>query len=132
MIVVNNGDEGLELAELSPSVQVVRPGANVGFAAGCNLGADRRRGEVLLFLNPDTVIKDDAMAELARTVSEPDVGAAMGRPLLLSDPKTLNSRGAVIHITGLGWSSGLGEPARRSGRAQRDHLREWLRSRDAP
>jgi GT2 family glycosyltransferase len=113
VIVVNNGGEGPELAaaEARPSVQVVRPEANVGFAAGCNLGAERARGEVLLFLNPDTVVTNGAVAELARTVSEPDVGAAMGRLLLLSDPETLNSRGAVIHIAGLGWSSGLGEPA---------------------
>jgi GT2 family glycosyltransferase len=113
VIVVNNGDEGPELAaaQVRPFVQVVRPGANVGFAAGCNLGANRARGDVLLFLNPDTVVKDGAIAELARTATEPDVGAAMGRLLLLSDPQTLNSRGAVIHIAGLGWSSGLGEAA---------------------
>jgi GT2 family glycosyltransferase len=113
VVVVNNGDEGPELAaaEVRPSVQVLRPGANVGFAAGCNLGANSARGDVLLFLNPDTVVKDGAIAELARTVTDSHVGAAMGRLLLLSDPETLNSRGAVIHIAGLGWSSGLGEAA---------------------
>jgi GT2 family glycosyltransferase len=113
VIVVNNGDEGPELAdaEAKPSVRVVRPGRNVGFAAGCNLGAEHARGEVLLFLNPDTVVRDGAVGELARTVTDPDVGAAMGRLLLYSDPETLNSRGAVIHIAGLGWSSGLGERA---------------------
>lgn len=114
VIVVDNGDEGPEIASARarPAVQVLRPGANVGFAAGCNLGAKSARGDVLLFLNPDTVVQDGAVAELARTVSEPGVGAAMGRLLLFSDPETLNSRGAVIHIVGLGWSSGLGEPAR--------------------
>jgi GT2 family glycosyltransferase len=113
VIVVNNGDEGpeLEAAEARPAVEVVRPGRNVGFAAGCNLGAARARGDVLLFLNPDTVVTDGAVAELARAASAPDVGAAMGRLLLLSDPETLNSRGAVIHIAGLGWSDGLGDPA---------------------
>lgn len=113
VIVVNNGDEGPELAaaESGPSVRIVRPGRNVGFAAGCNLGARHARGDVLLFLNPDTVVKDGAVAELARTVADPEVGAAMGRLLLFSDPETLNSRGAVIHIAGLGWSSGLGERA---------------------
>jgi GT2 family glycosyltransferase len=30
---------------------------------------------------------------------------------LLSDPEKLNSRGAAIHIAGLGWSAGHGEPA---------------------
>ena len=107
VIVVDNGDEELELAD----VQVLRPGRNLGYAGGCNLGAGQARGEVLLFLNPDTVVEEGAVAELARTVSEDGVGAAMGRLLLLSDPAVLNSRGAVIHIAGLGWSSGHGEPA---------------------
>jgi GT2 family glycosyltransferase len=113
MIVVNNGNEAPEIAgaEARPSVQVVRPGSNVGYAAGCNLGAQRATGDVLLFLNPDTVVEPGALTELARTVSEPEVGAAMGRLLLLSDPDRLNSRGAVIHIAGLGWSAGHGEPA---------------------
>jgi GT2 family glycosyltransferase len=113
VIVVDNGADGAEIAaaEARASVQVVRPGRNVGFASGCNLGAERARGDVLLFLNPDTVVVVGALAELARTVSEPGVGAAMGRLLLLSDPDTLNSRGAVIHIAGLGWSSGHGEAA---------------------
>jgi GT2 family glycosyltransferase len=113
VIVVNNGGDGDELAAAGErsAVQVVRPGRNLGFAAGCNLGAGRAGGDVLLFLNPDTVVQAGAVAELARTVREPDVGAAMGRLLLLSEPETLNSRGAVIHIAGLGWSSGLGQPA---------------------
>ncbi len=113
VIVVDNGDEGPEIAAAAarPATEVVRPGSNVGFAAGCNLGAERARGDVLLFLNPDTVVEPGAVEELARTVLEPDVGAAMGRLLLLSDPEKLNSRGAVIHIAGLGWSAGLGEPA---------------------
>jgi GT2 family glycosyltransferase len=108
VIVVDNGNEEPELA----GVKVLRPGRNLGYAGGCNLGAEHARGDVLLFLNPDTVVEEGAVAELARTVSEDGVGAAMGRLLLLSDPAVLNSRGAVIHITGLAWSSGHGEPAR--------------------
>jgi GT2 family glycosyltransferase len=113
VIVVNNGDVAPELdaAAERPSVQVVAPGQNLGFAAGCNLGASRARGDVLLFLNPDTVVEEGAVAALAESASETGVGGAMGRLLFLSDPEVLNSRGAVIHIAGLGWSSGLGEPA---------------------
>jgi GT2 family glycosyltransferase len=113
VVVVDNGDDGPEVAaaEARPQVQLLRPRQNLGFAGGCNLGAAHARGEVLLFLNPDTVVGRGSVAELARAVEDPDVGAAMGRLLLLSDPETLNSRGAVIHIAGLGWSSGLGEPA---------------------
>jgi GT2 family glycosyltransferase len=113
VIVVNNGDEGPEIEDAAARqrVEVLRPGTNLGFAAGGNLGARHARGDVLLFLNPDTVVEPGAVAELARTAAQPDVGAAMARLLLLSDPEKLNSRGAAIHIAGLGWSSGLGEQA---------------------
>jgi GT2 family glycosyltransferase len=113
VIVVNNGGEGPEIADAEgrDGVRVLRPGANVGFAAACNRGARETQGDVLLFLNPDTVVQPGAVDELARTVADDAVGAAMGRLLMLSDPATLNSRGAAIHIAGLGWSSGLGEPA---------------------
>lgn len=113
VIVVDNGSGGPEIddAESRSGVDVVRPGRNLGYASGSNLGAERAIGEVLLFLNPDTVIKPGAVGELERTVGEDGVGAAMGRLLLLSDPAVLNSAGAAIHIAGLGWSTGHGRSA---------------------
>jgi GT2 family glycosyltransferase len=113
VIVVDNGDGGPEIdaAEGRAGVEVIRPGRNLGFAAGSNLGAEQATGDVLLFLNPDTVVQPGAVDELARSVEEADVGAAMGRLLLLSDPAVLNSAGAAVHIAGLGWSSGHGRPA---------------------
>jgi GT2 family glycosyltransferase len=113
VIVVDNGEGGPEIseAEARPGVEVLRPGRNLGYAAGSNLGAQRASGDVLLFLNPDTVVRPGAVAELAQTLEDPDVGAAMGRLLLASDPERLNSAGAAIHISGLGWSSGHGRPA---------------------
>jgi N-acetylglucosaminyl-diphospho-decaprenol L-rhamnosyltransferase len=45
-------------------VRVLRNGANLGFAAGCNRGATDARGDMLLFLNPDCRIETDALALL--------------------------------------------------------------------
>jgi GT2 family glycosyltransferase len=113
VIVVDNGDGGPEIdaAAARSGVEVVRPGRNLGYAAGSNLGAESATGDVLLFVNPDIVVKPGAVGELARTLEDRSVGAAMGRLLLSSDPGRLNSAGAAIHIAGLGWSSGLGQPA---------------------
>jgi GT2 family glycosyltransferase len=113
VIVVDNAEGGPEVdaAEKRDGVEVVRPGRNLGYAAGSNLGAARATGDVLLFLNPDTVVSPGAVARLAQALDDRSVGSAMGRLLLASDPERLNSAGAAIHISGLGWSSGHGSPA---------------------
>ena len=112
-IVVDNGASGDEIeraAEL-PFVRVVAPGRNVGFAAGCNAGAAEARGEVLLFLNPDTVVAPGSIRELAATASERSVGIATARVRLLQAPERLNSAGNVVHVAGFGWAGSYGEPA---------------------
>jgi GT2 family glycosyltransferase len=90
---------------------VLEPGRNLGFAAASNLGAEAATGEILVFLNPDTIVVEGALDELARTLVEEGVEMAMPRLLLLDDPSKLNSAGAAIHVAGLGWSSGFGLPA---------------------
>jgi GT2 family glycosyltransferase len=112
-IVVDNGAVGseIEAAERRAFVRVVRPGRNLGFAGGCNAGARAATGEVLVFLNPDTVAADDAMVELATALDDPSVGLAMARLRLLDEPDVLNSAGNVVHVAGFSWAGGYGEPA---------------------
>jgi GT2 family glycosyltransferase len=94
-------------------VRVVSPGANVGYAGGSNFGATKARGDVLVFLNPDTVVAPGAVAALARTAADPEIGIAMARVRLLDRPELLNTDGNVLHVSGLAWSGGYGERANR-------------------
>jgi GT2 family glycosyltransferase len=112
-ILVENGSGGPEIEEARrrEGVRVIEPDGNIGFAAGCNLGAREARGDVLVFLNPDTVVAEGALAELERAVEDPMVGIAMARLRLLEEPEKLNSSGVEVHVTGIGWAGGFGEPA---------------------
>ena len=112
-ILVDNGGGGpeIEAARAIESVEVIDSRENLGFAAGCNLGAVEASGDVLVFLNPDTVVAPGAIASLALTVQEPAVGIAMARLRLLDEPEKLNSWGVQVHVTGIGWAGGFGEPA---------------------
>jgi GT2 family glycosyltransferase len=92
-------------------VRVVAPGENLGFAAGCNLGAREANSEVLFFLNPDTVVAPGAVAQLVRTLEDRTIGIVMARLRLLDRPQLLNSRGIEVHVSGLAWAGGYGEPA---------------------
>lgn len=113
--MVDNGAGGDEIdaVERLERVELVSPGKNLGYAAGSNLGAGRASGEVLVFLNPDTVARPGALPKLAVLLDDPEIGAAMPRLLLLEDPELLNSDGNVLHFTGLAWVGGHGRPAGR-------------------
>jgi GT2 family glycosyltransferase len=107
VIVVDNGGG----ATVNGQAVVVSTDTNVGFAAGCNIGARHARGEVLLFLNPDAVLTGGALDALEGVLADPGIGIAMPRLRLLEEPELLNSSGNVLHLTGLAWVGGYGEKA---------------------
>jgi GT2 family glycosyltransferase len=82
-IVVDNGslDGSVDLAAgRFPSIKVIRPGGNLGFAGGVNAGARAARGELLLFLNPDISFPPGGVSALAEEFSDQSVGV-VGPPL---------------------------------------------------
>jgi len=110
VIVVDNA--GSDRAVVEPfDVRLIEPGENVGYAGGCNRGASEATGDVLVFLNPDTVVDPGALRRLAETLQDSSIGIAMARLRLLDRPQLLNSAGTVLHLTGLAWAGRYGEPA---------------------
>jgi len=63
-------------------VQIVNLPANDGFAKACNAGAQLARGDILFFLNPDTLLSDSNLAELLAVFNDSSVGIA-GPKLIL-------------------------------------------------
>jgi GT2 family glycosyltransferase len=112
-IVVDNGEGGpeIEAAHGLAGVRVIKPGTNLGYGGGCNAGAAEARGDFLLFLNADTELEPSAAEALAAALDDDAIGIAMPRLRLLDDPGKLNSAGNVVHLTGLAWPGGYGEPA---------------------
>jgi GT2 family glycosyltransferase len=104
VVVVNNGSDAPDLASARlERLKVLSPGRNLGFPAGCNLGAAAATGDILVFLNPDTVVAEGALAALAATLEDPSIGIAQARLRLLREPELLNTSGNVLHISGLAW-----------------------------
>jgi hypothetical protein len=71
LVVVDNGNPAADSdwlqarARGSPRITVLAGQGNIGFAAGCNRGAERANAEVLVFLNPDAVATVGAVGALA-------------------------------------------------------------------
>lgn len=79
-----------------PTVQVIEAGGNVGFSRGNNLGIRATRSELVLLLNPDTVVPPGQIAALARAlIAQPDAAAA-GPRLIDADDRPELSFGPMI------------------------------------
>ena len=83
LLVADNGStdgslDGLRAAVGSdPRVRILESGANVGFARANNRALAEARGEWLLFLNPDCVIRPDTIARMQEALGQhPDAGLA--------------------------------------------------------
>jgi len=83
VIVSDNGstDDSVKMIrEKHPWVEVVENNANLGFAAGNNRARKKTRGEYVLILNTDTIIKKNALKScLDYLESNSDVGAVTCR-----------------------------------------------------
>ena len=83
--VVDNGssDGTLDLLRREfPAVQAIDAGANLGFARANNLGIRATASELVLLLNPDTVVADGAIERLVAGLRA-DAGAAAAGPRLV-------------------------------------------------
>jgi GT2 family glycosyltransferase len=71
-----------------PWVEFIQHPENCGFAAANNLAATRAREDVLLFLNPDTIVRDGCIQALMEVLCAlPDAGIVA--------PRVLNADGSI-------------------------------------
>jgi N-acetylglucosaminyl-diphospho-decaprenol L-rhamnosyltransferase len=91
VILVDNSlnDPGMEsLKQSYPEIRYIQNSANTGFSKANNQAVQSAQGEMLLFLNPDTILTDQAIeGMLEHLKSNPDIGAL--------GPKVLNTDGSL-------------------------------------
>ena len=91
IIVVDNGssDGSAEaVARLYPDVKLIRNLRNEGFARANNEAARRAQGKYICFLNPDTVVKPNALRYMIEVLDSDEKVAIVG-------PKLLNEDGSL-------------------------------------
>ena len=123
LVLVDNGCTRRDVAELGArdGVVLVRPGRNLGFTGGVNLGAQHpaaTAADFVALVNSDAIAGPEALARLVAVAADPRVGIASGSIRLAEDPTTMNSAGNPVHFLGLCWAGGLGEPASRHALAR--------------
>jgi GT2 family glycosyltransferase len=84
VIVVDNSsrDESAKIAA-DAGARVIQNGSNIGFGAACNVGARLLSSSHVLFLNPDAILSQGALAELEQAIHRYPEASAFGPKLLL-------------------------------------------------
>ncbi|MDU0312714.1 glycosyltransferase family 2 protein [Phycicoccus sp. M110.8] len=93
-------------------VRVLGDGSeNTGFAGGCLVAAEQAQGEVLVFLNSDAILREEALDRLVTAAAAPGAGIVCGCLRLAQEPDLVNSVGNPLQFLGLTWAGECGSPA---------------------
>jgi GT2 family glycosyltransferase len=116
LVVVDNGCRPDDLAAVADPerFRVLRPGSNLGFAGGCNLGASVLDTEYVALVNSDCVLRPDTLRQLVDEARRPGVGPVMASVRIADTPELLNSAGNPVHIVGLSWAGRMYETESRT------------------
>lgn len=125
LIVVDNGstDGSCDLvsSQSDERVQLISLKHNLGFGAGCNLGIERSRGELVALLNNDAVADSGWIEALVKAMSSTGMGMCASK-ILFSESDVIDKAGHLIYFDGQNRGRGTGE----SDRGQYDELDETI------
>src|SRR3989338_6743898 len=112
IIVVDNASEDNSLEMLKtkfPDVIVVKNQENIGFSKANNLGVEKSEGRYVLFLNPDTVVYEDALLNMVKFMDEHTKAGAATCKLIMPNGKLDDAahRGFPNPWNSLSYFSGL-------------------------
>ena len=70
---------------------------NLGFGAACNIGAAASKLKYIFFLNPDAVLRNNALEKLLETLTMHNDAAAVGPKLITKSGKTVWRHQSILH-----------------------------------
>lgn len=111
LIVVDNASEdgtpGV-VDELAPGARLILTGANTGFAAAADAGAEAASAELLLLLNPDARPLAGFREAIARPWTDGRGWDAWMGLVTCNGGREVNTVGNPVHFTGLSWAGDHG------------------------
>ena len=90
------------------SVKLIKSRKNRGYGAGVNLGTEITQRKYIIVLNPDTIIRENAIEELLKPLKK-DTKIITTPKVLIYDGSKVNTCGNIEHFTGLAFTRGLGK-----------------------
>ncbi len=111
IIVVDQGEHAVDLIP-GLADQILRPGRNLGFAAGTNLGIAATTARYLATVNDDAIVEPGWLAALLEALEgDPKLATAQGANLRLDRPEILDGLGIAWNRRWQAVQIGVGEKA---------------------
>ena len=112
VVVDNTGRDGSwDAMDTTVNITVLRPGTNIGFAAGNNLALTECRTPFVALLNPDAFPEPDWLEKLLAAAEENPEYAMFGSRLVSAENITLlDGDGDCYHVSGIVWREGHMRP----------------------
>jgi GT2 family glycosyltransferase/glycosyltransferase involved in cell wall biosynthesis len=106
IIADDNSPENTEfLTQHIENVVYIKNETNLGFLRNCNNAAKQAKGDYIVFLNNDTLVKKDWLIELLNVFENFDKVGLVGSKLVYPNGK-LQEAGGIIWQDGSGWNYG--------------------------
>jgi GT2 family glycosyltransferase len=98
VVIDNESSDGTQayVRERWPGVRLIDAGGNVGFARASNIGITQTFGDLVLLLNPDTIVRPGAIDRLAAVLAADSGTAVVGPRLVDQDGRAELSFGRMI------------------------------------
>lgn len=90
--------------------KIIKNSKNLGFVCAVNRGIRESKGEIVVLLNMDTVVRKDWLSELVKVLISDEKNVIVGSKILDPDEKTIQHAGALINNNGVTVHIGRGEP----------------------
>ena len=112
IIVVDNAsvDEShRKCKEKFEEIRLIENEKNLGYCEGNNIGIKNAKGDLIVILNPDTIVEPDWLSELVNVYNK--YGEALYQPkhLSLNDKSVFMSAGNMMNVFGFGYAREKGK-----------------------
>jgi len=110
ILIDNNSNDNshIKSKKLFPKIKLFKNQENIGLSAR-NIGIENALGEFVVFLDSDTVVKDNWITNFLASFREHGDGLYQPKLLEKDRPNIINSCGNMINIFGFAFSRGKGE-----------------------
>jgi len=110
IILVDNAstDGSVEFVKKNfPRVKIIKFSQNLGYALAYNIAYKYAKGDILVFLNNDTMVSSNWLKEIIKFLSKVRTPIIVGPKICkMYNKRKLDSAGGVVNILGFTWSRG--------------------------